>query len=101
MKIYVGNLPYDLTEDELTEAFTDFGDVQSARILVDQLTGSSKGFGFIEMKDDEGAEEAIKALDASALKGRNIKVNKAKSRGVRTFRRTRNNTDKERSLKKK
>lgn len=94
MKIYIGNLPYDLTEDELCDAFTDFGEVQSARILIDQQTGSSKGFGFVEMDDNEAAEEAILALDASAFKGRNIKVNKAKPRGARTFRRTRNDSDK-------
>lgn len=93
MKIYIGNLPYDLTEDELRDAFTDFGDVQSARILIDSQTGNSKGFGFIEMDDDEAAAEAIMALDASALKGRNIKVNKAKPRGVRTFRRSRKNSE--------
>ena len=88
MNIYVGNLPYDLTEEELREAFTDFGDVISVNIVKDNFSGLSKGFGFVDM-DDEVAAEAIQALDASALKGRNIKVNKAKPRGVRTHRRKR------------
>ena len=79
--IYVGNLPYQLTDDELRQAFTDFGEVESVKIVSDRFSGQSKGFGFVEMPSQAEAEEAIKALDGSALKGRNIKVNKARPKG--------------------
>ena len=80
MNIYVGNLPYSLTEDELRDAFADFGDITSVNIILDKFSGRSKGFGFVEMVNDDEAEEAIKALDQSALNGRNIKVNQARPR---------------------
>ncbi|HIA09230.1 MAG TPA: RNA-binding protein [Chromatiaceae bacterium] len=80
MNIYVGNLPYSLTEDDLKDAFNEFGDVTSASIIMDKFSGHSKGFGFVEMDDGEAASEAIQALNESALHGRNIRVNKAKPR---------------------
>jgi RNA recognition motif-containing protein len=89
MNIYVGNLPYSLTEDELKSAFSQFGEVDSASIIMDRMSGQSKGFGFVEMPDDSEAEEAIKALNESALNGRNIKVNQARPRGERSPRRAR------------
>lgn len=89
MKIYVGNLPYTLTEDDLKSAFSEFGEVSSASIIMDKMSGQSKGFGFVEMPDDSEADQAIKALNESALNGRNIKVNQARPRGERSPRRSR------------
>jgi RNA recognition motif-containing protein len=89
MNIYVGNLPYTLTEDDLKAAFSEFGEVSSANIIMDKMSGQSKGFGFVEMPDDSEADQAIKALNESALNGRNIKVNQARPRGERSPRRPR------------
>jgi len=89
MNIYVGNLPYTLTEDDLKAAFSQFGEVSSASIIMDRMSGQSKGFGFVEMPDNSEADEAIKALNESALNGRNIKVNQARPRGERSARRPR------------
>lgn len=80
MNIYVGNLPYSLTDDDLLGAFSQFGEVSSVNIITDKFSGQSKGFGFVEMPNNSEADEAIKALNGSALKGRNIKVNQAKPR---------------------
>ncbi|GMT47263.1 MAG: RNA-binding protein [bacterium] len=87
MNIYVGNLPYNVTEDELKELFSEFGEVSTVNIITDKFSGQSKGFGFVEMTNDSEADEAIKALDGTELKGRNIKVNQAKPRGERPQRR--------------
>ncbi len=89
MNIYVGNLPYSLTEDDLKAAFSEFGEVSSANIIMDKMSGQSKGFGFVEMPDNSEADQAIKALNESALNGRNIKVNQARPRGERSPRRPR------------
>ena len=89
MNIYVGNLPYGVTEDELKGAFSEFGEVSSVNVITDKFSGQSKGFGFVEMENNSEADEAIKALNESALKGRNIKVNQAKPRGERPARRSR------------
>jgi RNA recognition motif-containing protein len=89
MNIYVGNLSYSLTEDELRAAFSQFGEVSSVNIIMDRMSGQSKGFGFVEMPDNSEADEAIKALNESALNGRNIKVNQARPRGERSPRRPR------------
>jgi RNA recognition motif-containing protein len=89
MNIYVGNLPYSLTEDDLKAAFSEFGEVSSANIIMDKMSGQSKGFGFVEMPDNAEADQAIKALNESALNGRNIKVNQARPRGERSPRRPR------------
>jgi len=80
MNIYVGNLPYELTEEDLKEAFDAFGEVESVKIIKDNYSGRSKGFGFVEMPDNAGAQSAIDGLDGKELKGRAIKVNKARSR---------------------
>jgi RNA recognition motif-containing protein len=80
MNIYVGNLPYSVTEDDLRAAFADFGEVSSANVIMDRMSGQSKGFGFVEMPSDSEAEEAINALNDSAFNGRNIKVNQARPR---------------------
>jgi RNA recognition motif-containing protein len=86
MNIYVGNLPYSITEDELKDVFTEFGEVSSVNIITDKFSGQSKGFGFVEMASNSEADEAIKALNESNLKGRNIRVNQAKPRGERSQR---------------
>ena len=80
MNIYVGNLSYELTEEELQKAFEDFGQVESTRLIKDMYSGRSKGFGFVEMPDDEAGQSAIDGLDGKELKGRAIKVNKARPR---------------------
>ena len=80
MKIYVGNLSSVLTEEQLCDAFSDFGEVESASIIADRVSGKPKGFGFVEMLDDKDAVDAIQALDESSLSGQNIKVNKARER---------------------
>jgi len=80
MNIYVGNLSYQLTEADLEAAFGAYGTVTSAKIIMDRLTGKSKGFGFVEMPQDSEGEAAIERLDGTPLKGRNLKVNKARPR---------------------
>ena len=82
MNIYVGNLAYSVTEDDLRSAFGEFGTVTSVKIITDRDTGQSKGFGFVEMADSE-ADAAIKALNDTALGGRNMKVNQARPRQAR------------------
>lgn len=77
MNIYVGQLPYSVTEDELREMFTEFGEVASMNLIKDRFSGQSKGFGFVEMPNNSEADTAIKALNKSMLKGREIKVNQA------------------------
>jgi RNA recognition motif-containing protein len=80
MNIYVGNLSYEVNNDDLRTAFEEFGEVSSAKVIMDRETGKSRGFGFVEMTDDESAKDAIKVLDGKDLKGRNLKVNEAKPR---------------------
>lgn len=88
MNIYVGNLPYDITEDELRNTFATFGAVTEVHIINDKLSGQSKGFGFVEIPDNAAASQAIKTLDGSDLKGRKIKVNEARPREDRPPRRS-------------
>jgi len=83
MNIYVGNLAYSVTEEELREAFGAYGEISSCSLISDKFTGQSKGFGFVEMPNNSEADAAIKALNETPLKGRNIKVNQAKPRGDR------------------
>lgn len=79
MRLYVGNFPYNTTEKELRELFTEHGDVKSCDVLQDRETGRSRGFGFIEM-DDAEAQSAIDALNGRDLGGRSLRVSKAKPR---------------------
>ena len=83
MNIYVGNLSYDVTEDDLRKAFEEYGEVESVNIIKDKYSGQSKGFAFIEMSDDQKAMAAIEGLHEKELQGRNINVNKAKPRTER------------------
>lgn len=78
MNIYIGNLSYQVTEDDLKKEFENFGGVKSIKIISDRETGQSKGFGFIEMEQSEDGQSAINQLNGKDLKGRNIKVNEAK-----------------------
>jgi cold-inducible RNA-binding protein len=80
-KLYVGNLTYDTTEDNLVELFSEFGEVLSAQIIIDRDTNRSKGFGFVEMAD--GADEAANALNGQDFRGRNLTVNEARPREPR------------------
>jgi RNA recognition motif-containing protein len=91
MNIYVGNLPYKATDEELRDMFTSFGDVVSARVITDHETGRSKGFGFVEMSDDEQAKAAIEELNGVELTGRPLTVNEARPRQPRGPRRDFNN----------
>jgi RNA recognition motif-containing protein len=77
-KLYVGNLTYDTTEDNLVELFSEYGEVLSAQIIIDRETNRSKGFGFVEMAD--GADEAANALNGQDFRGRNLTVNEARPR---------------------
>ncbi len=80
--IYVGNLPWSSTEDEVRDAFSQFGEVYSVKLIEDRETGRPRGFGFVEM-EDQGALEAIDSLNDSDFGGRNIKVNEARPRTER------------------
>jgi RNA recognition motif-containing protein len=80
MNIYVGSLSYNVTEEELKQAFEPFGEVESVRIIKDMYSGRSKGFGFVEMPDKSEAQSAIDGLNGKELKGRTIKVNEARPR---------------------
>ena len=79
-KLYVGNLNYRSEESDLESLFAEYGEVTSLNILVDRVTGRSRGFGFVEMSDDAAAEAAIKALDGAEFDGRNLRVNEARPR---------------------
>lgn len=78
--LYVGNLPFEMTEDELHELFAAHGEVVSAKVITDRETGRPRGFGFVEMQEAEDAQKAIQSLDGQDFKGRNLKVNVAKPR---------------------
>lgn len=80
MNIYVGNLHYGLTEDDLRNVFLEYGDVESVKIITDKFSGRSKGFGFVDMPNDEEAQRAIDELNDTDLKGRNMKVNQARAK---------------------
>jgi len=83
MNLYVGNLPYQVSEDDLREAFSQFGEVSKASVISDRDTGQSKGFGFVEMADNAGGDAAIKGLNDTNMGGRTIKVNEARPRNDR------------------
>ena len=80
--IYVGNLPFQTTSDDLVEAFGEYGTVSRAQIVSDRETGRSRGFGFVEMATPEDAEQAISKLNGTSVDGRTIQVERAKSPGA-------------------
>jgi len=77
-KLYVGGLPYTVTEGQLEEIFSQHGSVQSARVISDKFTGNSRGFGFVEMATSEEAQRAIEALNGTQLEGRTLVVSEAR-----------------------
>jgi len=79
-KLYVGNLPWTFTSDDLKELFAPYGNVQSAEVISDRETGRSRGFGFVEMDTQEAMEQAVRALHETDCKGRNLTVNEARER---------------------
>ncbi|HUF72133.1 MAG TPA: RNA-binding protein [Gammaproteobacteria bacterium] len=83
MNIYVGNLSYGMSEDELREAFSAYGDVSSVKILSDRETGRSRGFGFVEMPNQAEGEAAIAELNGKELGGRTLRINEARPREQR------------------
>lgn len=78
MNIYVGNLSYKVSDQELMEIFSEFGEVISAKVIKDRESGRSKGFGFVEMANESEAQKAINELDGSEINSRTVKVNKAR-----------------------
>ncbi|MBK1723494.1 RNA recognition motif domain-containing protein [Thiocystis violacea] len=83
MRIYVGNLPYSVTDDDLRDLFGEFGELASAEVIKDKFSGQSKGFGFVEMPSNSEADAAIKALNEAEMKGRKLTVNEARPRAER------------------
>lgn len=80
LRIYVGNLPYTTQDEDLNEAFSAFGEVESTIVIRDRETGRSRGFGFVEMSDSSSAKAAIESLNGKNFQGRNLTVNEAKPR---------------------
>ena len=85
-KLYVGNLSYKCTDNELGELFEPYGEVESARVITDRETGRSKGFGFVEMKDNDSADNAVNELNKREYLGRPLTVNEARPRENMGFR---------------
>ncbi|MFP4056490.1 MAG: RNA recognition motif domain-containing protein [Candidatus Brocadiia bacterium] len=81
--IYVGNLPYSVTDDQLRELFEPYGEVRSAKVIMDRVSGRSRGFGFVEMFNDNEASAAIEGLNGNDMEGRSLTVNVARPRGDR------------------
>jgi|SRR5688572_28837399 RNA recognition motif-containing protein len=83
MNIHVSNLSFNVTDEDLKEFFTEYGEVSSAKVIMDKFTGKSRGFGFVEMPDDESARKAISELDNGVVEGRTIRVSEARPREER------------------
>lgn len=86
-KLFVGSLPYSVTDDDLSQLFSDFGTVASAKVIFDRETNRSKGFGFVEFENDDEAKAAIDALNNKEVQGRTIVVNEARPQEARPPRR--------------
>ena len=86
MRIYVGNLSYNVTEEELRQEFESFGEVESINVIMDRYSGVSKGFGFVEMTSDDDARKAIADLNGKDIDGRSLRVNEARPREERPAR---------------
>src|SRR5476651_297042 len=84
MNIYVSNLSFNVTDEDLNEYFAEYGEVSSAKVILDKFTQKSRGFAFVEMADDEAAKKAISELDGASVDGRTINVSVAKPREERT-----------------
>jgi RNA recognition motif-containing protein len=85
MNIYVANLSFDLQDEDLKEFFTPYGEVSSAKIIMDKMTSRSRGFGFVEMTDDAAGKTAIVELDGKSVQGRPLKVNEAKPKEEKSY----------------
>ncbi len=85
-KLYVGGLPYSATDEELKDAFSQAGTVETASVVVDKMSGRSRGFGFVEMATDEDAQKAIEMWNGKEMGGRNLTVNEARPMGERPTR---------------
>ncbi|HEV3344365.1 MAG TPA: RNA-binding protein [Pirellulales bacterium] len=83
MKMYVGNLPWSITNSDLEGLFAPYGTVRSAEVIMDRETGRSRGFGFVEMEGQDAAQQAMQALNGSPYQGRNLTVNEARERTPR------------------
>jgi RNA recognition motif-containing protein len=83
MNIHVSNLSFNVTDEDLREFFAEYGEVSSAKVIMDKFTGKSRGFGFVEMPDDEAAKKAISELDNGLVEGRAIRVSEARPREER------------------
>jgi RNA recognition motif-containing protein len=88
MNIYVGNLHYEINEEFLKTVFEEYGAVDSAKIIIDKYSGKSKGFGFIEMPNENEGLKAVEALNGKEVKGRNLKVNQAREKSETNFKKT-------------
>jgi RNA recognition motif-containing protein len=86
MNIYVSNLSFNIQDEDLKGFFTPYGEVTSAKVIMDKFTGKSKGFGFVEMSDNDAAQKAIAELDNGTVDGRNVKVMEARPREERPAR---------------
>ena len=80
MNIYVGNIPFEATEDEIREMFENYGTVNAVNLIIDRFTKRPRGFGFVEMGSDQEAQEAIDGLNGSELMGRTLQINEARPR---------------------
>ena len=87
MNIYVSNLSFNVQDEDLKEFFTEYGEVTSAKVITDKFSGKSRGFGFVEMSDDEAAKKAIAELDQATVEGRTIRVMEAKPKEEKPARR--------------
>lgn len=83
MTVYIGNLSYEVTEDDLSTVFAEYGGVKQVKLPVDRESGRKRGFGFVEMEDESNEDKAIEELDGAEWMGRTLKVNKAKPRTPR------------------
>ncbi len=84
MNIYVSNLSFNVQDEDLREFFAEYGEVSSAKVIMDKFTNRSRGFGFVEMPDNVAAQKAIQELDGATVEGRAIKVSEAKPREERS-----------------
>lgn len=86
MNIYISNLSFNIEDKDLSDFFTGYGEVSSAKVVMDKVTGRSRGFGFVEMPDDEASKKAIAELDGTTKDGRAIKVTEARQKEASTYR---------------
>lgn len=82
-RLYIGNLSYDTTDETMSAKFSEFGELESATVIMDKMSGRSRGFGFVEFKEDSAADAAIEAMDGTEFEGRELKVNEARPREER------------------